>query len=99
GFFPAVYMGLYQWGLVDTIWDPFFDSEKVLKSDASKQMEEWFRIPDAIFGAVAYLGDIIFAMAGSIRRWQYRPWLVLVFGFDVIPLGIVSVILVGVQGF
>jgi hypothetical protein len=37
-------------------------------------------------------------MAGSTRRWQYRPWLVMIFGLDVIPLGLVSAILVFMQG-
>jgi len=45
-------------------------------------------------GAIAYLGDAIFGLAGSTRRWQYRPWLVVLFGIDVIPLGLVSAILV-----
>jgi uncharacterized membrane protein len=62
-------------------------------------MKGWFGIPDAALGALAYLGDAIFGMAGSTRRWQYRPWLVVLFGIDVIPLGIVSAVLVFVQGF
>jgi hypothetical protein len=41
---------------------------------------------------------LIFGLAGSTRRWQYRPWLVLLFGLDVIPLGLVSMILVALQG-
>lgn len=96
----AVYMGLFQWGLLRDVWDPIFGdgSRKVLKSDVSHTMSTWFRIPDAIFGALAYLGDIIFALAGSTRRWQFRPWLVVLFGIDVIPLGIVSAILVFMQG-
>ena len=43
-------------------------------------------------------GDLIFGLAGSTRRWQYRPWMVLLFGLDVIPLGIVSAVLVVLQG-
>jgi hypothetical protein len=61
-------------------------------------MRYWFLIPDAAFGALAYLGDAIFGLAGSTRRWQYRPWLVILFGIDVIPLGIVSAVLVVLQG-
>lgn len=99
-FFIAVYMGLFQWGLIPTVWDPIFKegSNLVLTSNVSHKMISWFKIPDSILGALAYLGDIIFAMAGSIRRWQYRPWLVVLFGIDVIPLGIVSAILVVLQG-
>jgi hypothetical protein len=98
--FIATYMGLYQWRLIDSVWDPFFGAQTmaVLDSDVSHKMKRWFLIPDAIFGAVAYLGDMIFALAGSTRRWQYRPWLVMIFGLDVIPLGIVSAVLVVLQG-
>jgi hypothetical protein len=96
----ATYMALYQWRLIPDVWDPIFgdQSRKVLDSHVSHRMRSWFRIPDAALGALAYLGDIIFAMAGSTRRWQFRPWLVVLFGLDVIPLGIVSAILVFVQG-
>ena len=96
----ATYMGLYQWRLIGGVWDPIFGDQtlKVLDSDVSHTMGRWFLVPDAILGALAYLGDIIFALAGSTRRWQYRPWLVMIFGLDVIPLGIVSAVLVVLQG-
>lgn len=99
-FFIATYMGLYQWRLVDSAWDPIFgtQTQKVLDSNVSERMRYWFLVPDAIFGAVAYLGDAIFGLAGSTRRWQYRPWMVIIFGIDVIPLGIVSAVLVILQG-
>jgi len=100
GFLIAVYMGLYQWRLISDVWDPIFgdQTKAVLDSDLSHWMSKWFRVPDASFGALAYLGDIVFALAGSTRRWQYRPWIVVLFGLDVIPLGIVSAILVVAQG-
>jgi hypothetical protein len=96
----AAYMGLYQWRLIDGVWDPIFGEQtrNVLDSDVSHRMWRWFLVPDAIMGAIAYLGDLIFALAGSTRRWQYRPWLVMIFGLDVIPLGIVSAVLVVLQG-
>jgi uncharacterized membrane protein len=99
-FLIASYMALYQWRLVGGVWDPIFGEQTrhVLDSDVSEQMRRWFRIPDAALGALAYLGDLIFGLAGSTRRWQYRPWLVLLFGLDVIPLGIVSAVLVVMQG-
>lgn len=100
GFVIAAYMGLYQWRLIDGVYDPIFgkQTEQVLDSDVSHSMLVWFGIPDAIFGAVAYLGDAVFGLAGSTRRWKTRPWMVILFGIDVIPLGIVSIILVIMQG-
>lgn len=99
-FLIASYMALYQWRLIGEVWDPVFgeQSRRVLDSDVSERMRRWFRVPDAALGALAYLGDVIFGLAGSTRRWQYRPWMVLLFGLDVIPLGIVSAVLVVLQG-
>src|ERR671919_696883 len=99
-FLIAAYMALYQWRLIGDVWDPVFGEQTrhVLDSEVSERMRRWFRIPDAALGAFAYLGDLVFGLAGSTRRWQYRPWLVLLFGLDVIPLGIVSAVLVVMQG-
>jgi uncharacterized membrane protein len=96
----AAYMAMYQWRLIDSVWDPVFgeQSQKVLDSDVAKTMYGWLGIHDAALGALAYLGDAIFGLAGSTRRWQYRPWMVILFGIDVIPLGLVSAILVVLQG-
>ena len=99
-FFISTYMALYQWRLIDGVWDPVFGSaatEGVLDSNVSHRMYGWFGIPDAALGAIAYLGDAVFGLAGSTRRWRYRPWLVVLFGIDVIPLGGVSALLVIVQ--
>lgn len=100
GFVISTYMALYQWRLISDVWDPVFGegTKTVLDSGVSETMRQWLRIPDAALGAIAYLGDAIYGLAGSTRRWQYRPWMVVLFGFDVIPLGIVSVILVALQG-
>lgn len=99
-FFIAAYMALYQWRLIDGVWDPVFgdQSRAVLDSETSEAMRRWMLIPDAALGAIAYLGDALFGLAGSTRRWQYRPWMVVVFGLDVIPLGVVSIVLVVLQG-
>lgn len=97
----ASYMALFQWGLIASVWDPFFGdgSETVLRSKAAETMDRWLRVPDAAFGAWGYLSEAILGLAGSTRRWQYRPWMVILFGIDVIPLGGVSAILVICQGF
>jgi uncharacterized membrane protein len=99
--FIALYLGLYQWKVIDTVWDPIFGlgTHNVLTSEVSHEMTRWIRLPDAILGVFAYVSDVIFALAGSERRWQDRPWLVILFGIDVIPLGCVSIILVLLQGF
>lgn len=100
-FLIATHLSLFQWRLIDSVWDPFFgeQSSRVLDSEVAVTLHLWFGIPDAALGALAYLGDAIFGLAGSTRRWQYRPWMVILFGLDVIPLGLVSGILVFFQAF
>ncbi len=99
GFVISSYLALYEWRLIDSVWDPVFGdgSERVLDSDVSHQLYWLFGIPDGAMGAIAYLGDAVLGLAGSTRRWQYRPWMVVLFGIDVIPLGGVSAILVMLQ--
>lgn len=97
----STYLALFQWGLIDEVWDPFFGEQtiRVIDSETSHMMYRLIGIPDAFLGTLAYLGDAIYGIAGSTRRWQYRPWLVILFGIDVIPLGFVSAALVFTQGF
>ncbi len=97
----SAWLALYQWRVVDEPFEPLFaagSTAAVLDSDVSHRMRAWIGAPDAALGAIAYLGDAIFGIAGSTRRWQYRPWMVILFGVDVIPLGIVSAVLVFLQG-
>jgi uncharacterized membrane protein len=98
-FVIAAYLALYQWRFTSNVWDPVFggQSMRVLDSGVSEAMRRLTLIPDGALGAIAYLSDAVFALAGSARRWQYRPWLVVLFGIDIIPVGGVSAILVFMQ--
>ena len=89
------YLALYQLGWVDRVWEPFFGSgsEDVLHSFLSKLLP----IPDAALGAAAYALDAIAGAIGGTHRWRTMPWIVLLFGLAVGPLGIVSVLLVIAQ--
>ncbi len=50
-------------------------------------------IPDAALGALGYLADAVFGLAGGTVRWSTQPWLVIVFAIAVIPFGVTSVTL------
>lgn len=55
GFAVATYLTLFQYGVVDTVWDPFFGdgSATVLESKLSRVLP----ISDGGFGAAGYLAD------------------------------------------
>lgn len=95
GFCIAMYLSLYQLHVINSVWDPFFGNgtEKVLKSKVSQQ----FPIPDALLGALAYLVDLVSGIVGDAERWRTKPWIVIIFGFAVGPLGLVSILLVIAQ--
>jgi uncharacterized membrane protein len=54
-------------------------------------------VPDAALGAVGYLVDAITGAIGGRRRWRTMPWMVVIFGLAIGPLGVVSVVLVVLQ--
>ncbi|HYF00830.1 MAG TPA: vitamin K epoxide reductase family protein [Planctomycetota bacterium] len=95
GFLLAGYLSLYQFRLIDTVWDPFFGEQtlKILNSPVSHVLP----VPDAFLGAVGYLLDAVTAVIGGRDRWKTMPWIVVIFGVLVGPLGAVSIALVIAQ--
>ena len=95
GWFIARYLASFELGYIDTVWDPFFHEGtiQVLTSSVSKQ----FPIADAGLGALAYTLEVLMACKGGEDRWCRMPWIVLGFGFLVVPLGLVSIILIILQ--
>jgi uncharacterized membrane protein len=92
----AGYLTLYQVGLIATVWEPYFGagSERILTSWVSQLLHP---IPDAGLGALSYFVDAIAGAIGGQRRWKSMPWMVILFGLAVGPLGVVSVVLVILQ--
>lgn len=95
GFFIALYMGLYQLNVFATVWDPFFGdgTARVLNSAVSKA----FPVPDALLGAFGYLTDVVSGVIGKEDRWKTKPWIVILFGIAIGPLGVTSILLVILQ--
>lgn len=95
GFFIARYMGAFQLGFIDTVWDPFFGdgTRQVLTSDVSHS----FPVSYATLGAFSYIMDVLFGYAGGTHRWRTMPWVVIIFGILIIPLGVVSITLIILQ--
>jgi hypothetical protein len=92
----AGYLTLFQVGLINGVWEPFFGdgSRQILTSWVSQLLHP---IPDAGLGALSYLVDAVAGAIGGRRRWQTMPWMVVLFGLAVGPLGVVSVVLVILQ--
>lgn len=95
GFGIALYLAFFQWGIIDTVWEPFFGrgSVRILESSISRVLP----IPDAALGAFGYLVDAITGVIGGRARWRTMPWIVVLFGIFVAPLGAVSILLVILQ--
>ncbi len=91
--FLARYMATYQLGYTVNMWDPFFGNNGTLKVITSA-LSDSFPVSDAGLGAMAYCIEFLMGAKGGVRRWYTMPWLVIVFGILVVPLGIVSILLV-----
>jgi hypothetical protein len=95
GFAIAGYLTAFQVGLIDEVWEPFFGdgSRRVLESGISRVLP----VPDAALGAFGYLLDAVTGVVGGRDRWRSMPWIVVLFGIAVGPLGAVSILLVILQ--
>ncbi len=77
------------------MWEPFFGdgSQTVLTSKASHVLP----VPDAVLGALSYVADAVTGAIGGTKRWKTMPWIVIIFGIAVGPLGAISILLVILQ--
>ncbi len=91
----ATYLTLYQLRVVPTVWEPLFGNGSI--TILNSYVSEMFIIPDAALGAFGYLTDAVAGAIGGPRRWRSMPWIVVVFGLAVGPLGFVSLLLVVLQ--
>lgn len=91
----ASYLALYQLEVFDDVWEPFFGdgSEEILTSEVSNVLP----VPDAALGALGYLADAVSGAIGGRGRWRTMPWIVVIFGLAVGPLGAISILLVILQ--
>ncbi len=103
GLLISRYLTSYQLEQISGVWDPFFPglpaepekngTEAVVTSTVS----EAFPIPDAALGGYTYALEILTGIVGTRARWRTMPWLVLLFGLMIAPLGVVSILFVVIQ--
>lgn len=104
GFFIARYLGAYQLGHVDGVWEPFFPgvgenknimngTEAIVTSDVSKA----WPIADGALGAIAYMFELAMTWMGGKTRWRTMPWMVLGLTVLIVPLGVVSIYFIIIQ--
>lgn len=95
GLYISRYLAAYQLGHIDHAWDPYFGdgTERIITSDVSKA----WPVSDAGIGAVTYLLEILTGIIGGRNRWRTMPWLVILFGLMIVPLGAVSIFFIIIQ--
>jgi uncharacterized membrane protein len=93
----AVYLTLYQLGIVPTVWEPFFGdgSRRVLHSPISRLLP----VPDASLGAMGYLVEIVTDLIGGRERWRTAPKTVLFFGAVAGAMALFGLLLAAAQAF
>lgn len=101
GLYISRYLAAYQLGHIDSVWEPFFaggpDPKNGTEEIITSSVSEAWPVPDAGLGAVTYMLEILTGIIGSRRRWRTMPWLVLLFGLMIAPLGVVSIFFIIIQ--
>jgi len=103
GFLISRYLAAYQLGHIDSVWDPFFtsgaleDGKNGTEEIITSRVSEAWPVSDAGIGGLTYLLEILTGILGSSKRWRTMPWLVLLFGFMIVPLGAISITFIIIQ--
>ncbi|MFU0505293.1 SPW repeat domain-containing protein [Pseudaminobacter sp. NGMCC 1.201702] len=100
GFVISRVLAAYQLGHIDGVWEPFFagdavrnGTEFIITSDVSKA----WPVADGGLGATTYVFEVLMGVMGGRARWRTMPWMVLLFGIVVVPLGVVSIYFIIIQ--
>src|SRR5690606_1411583 len=96
------YLAAYQLGHIDGVWEPFFagsplDPRNGTEEIITSQVSEAWPVSDAAVGGWTYVLEILTGLVGTRARWRTMPWLVLLFGLMIAPLGITSVFFIIIQ--
>lgn len=102
GLYVSRYLAAYQLDHIPGVHDPFFEgspddprngTEEIITSWVSRA----WPVSDAAVGGYTYLLEILTGLVGSRMRWRTMPWLVLLFGLMIVPLGLVSISFIIIQ--
>lgn len=96
------YLAAYQLGHVDGVWEPFFQGSAANPQNGTEEIitshvSEAWPVSDAAVGGYTYALEIVTGIIGSRARWRTMPWLVLLFGLMIAPLGITSIFFIIIQ--
>ena len=96
------YLAAYQLGHVEGVWEPFFagsiaDPRNGTEEIITSHVSEAWPVSDAAVGGYTYALEILTGIVGSRARWRTMPWLVLLFGLMIAPLGVTSIFFIIIQ--
>ena len=102
GLYVSRYLAAYQLEQIPGVWDPFFvgsptDPQNGTEEVITSAVSTAFPISDAAVGGYTYLLEILTGIIGSRMRWRTMPWLVILFGLMIAPLGITSIVFIIIQ--
>jgi nucleoside-diphosphate-sugar epimerase len=102
GLYVSRWLAAYQMEQIPGVWEPFFagsaaDLQNGTEEIITSSVSEAFPVPDAALGGFVYALEIVTGIIGSRVRWRTMPWLVILFGILIAPLGIVSISFIIIQ--
>ncbi|MCH8686766.1 vitamin K epoxide reductase family protein [Pedomonas mirosovicensis] len=102
GLMISRHLAAYQLGHSPAAWDPVFTGNPLDPKNGTEEIitswvSEAWPVSDAAVGAYTYALEILTGIVGSRQRWRTMPWLVLIFGLMIAPLGVTSIFFIIIQ--
>jgi len=96
------WLAAYQLGHIEGVWEPFFagsatDPQNGTEEIITSHVSEAWPVSDAAVGGYTYALEIMTGIVGSRARWRTMPWLVVLFGLMIAPLGVTSIFFIVIQ--
>jgi nucleoside-diphosphate-sugar epimerase len=96
------YLAGYQLGHIHSVWEPFFagaaeDARNGTEEIITSHVSQAWPVSDAAVGGYTYILEILTGIVGSRARWRTMPWLVVLFGLMIAPLGVTSIFFIIIQ--
>lgn len=92
--FITRYFAAYHLGYTTTLWDPLFPNGTLAVTGSHAFT---LLLPVSKYAAAIYSIVILLALKGGTSRWRTMPWVVCIFGFIVVPVGLLNIVFILLQ--
>lgn len=92
----AAYLLLFQWRMIETIWEPYF-GRSGRRGLRRLWLDSPIRIPGGLIALLGFFSVAVTMTIGRADRWRSMPWMVLLSGGLTALWGLICMVVMALQ--